>query len=185
MHSDTISLHRTGVLLGKMTFRQSALLVASANLSRMTPSWLRALHSHVDSSATLQTICYQSLFRSQASCVGLYGRCLSLMVCVLLSLACALGFLFYYSKESGSLRFPIARLQTLLFPSLPPLRLLPWDFQRESAACFSVTRQILKTCTQSTDTLASFKKNDWSQVKMRRWSTKLLQNQRKPDLVFC
>lgn len=132
-----------------MSFRQSALLVASANFSRMTLSWLRALHSHVDSSATLQTICYQSLFLSQASCVGLYGRCLSLMVCVLFSLACALGFLLYYSKESGSLRFPFARLLTLLFPSLPPLRLLPQDFQREFAACFSVMKQILKACTQS------------------------------------
>lgn len=89
------------------------------------------------------------LFLSQASCVGLYGRCLSLMVCVLLSLACALGFLLYYSKESGSLRFPFARLLTLLFLSLPPLRLLPQDFQREFAACFSTMKQILKTCTQS------------------------------------
>lgn len=136
----SLLLHRMGVLLGKWYSNKvlfwwgSHIWNASANLSRMTLSWLRALHSHVDSSSTLQTIRRQSLFLSQASCAGLQGRCLSLMVCVLLSLSCALGFLLYYSLESGSLRFPFARLLTLLFPSFPPLRLLPQDFQREFAA---------------------------------------------------
>ncbi len=135
---------QNGSLVVKVTFRRSALLVAVETLQLISAERL----CHDGELFTLVSTARAHYKQSSISPLSLSSllRCLSLMVCVHLSLACALGVLLYYSKESGSLRFPFARLLTLLFPSLPPLCLLPQDFQREFAA---LMKQILKSCTQS------------------------------------